>query len=460
MARMLRCSFCGRREEEVGRIVAGPNRVGICDECIELAREVALPSSRPAGGDLVMTGIGELITNDRRRPGLLGLVKSAALAIRRGEVAWVGKEADLPSRYRELVSIDCEGRAVIPGFVDSHTHLVFAGSRPQEFAARLRGDSYLDIQESGGGILATVKATREAGAAALLSSSIERAGMMLEHGTTTIEIKSGYGLDLATEIMCLEVAHQVGEVLPVDVVTTFLGAHQVPPEFATDRKAYLDLIESEMLPAVADLASYCDVFCDRGAFDVSEAERVLTAGRRHGLKPRLHANQLGSTGGLELAASIGAVSADHLEYVDEEQAALLVDNGVVAVLCPTASWSIQSRQAPGPMLWDAGAIVALATDCNPGTSFVTSMQLVIAVACLDMGLTLEEALWSATRGGAIALEQPGKGRIAPGADGDVVVLDADTYRHLGYQPDVNLAKLVVKQGDPVVGGFPRQAAWA
>lgn len=149
MARMLRCSFCGRREEEVGRIVAGPNRVGICDECIELAREVALPSSRPAGGDLVMTGIGELITNDRRRPGLLGLVKSAALAIRRGEVAWVGKEADLPSRYRELVSIDCEGRAVIPGFVDSHTHLVFAGSRPQEFAARLRGDSYLDIQESG-----------------------------------------------------------------------------------------------------------------------------------------------------------------------------------------------------------------------------------------------------------------------------------------------------------------------
>lgn len=440
--------------------MAGPNRVGICDECIELARDVALPSSRPVGGDLVMTGIGELVTNDRRRSGLLGVLTGAALAIRRGEVAWVGHEADLPSRYRELPSIDCEGNAVIPGFVDSHTHLVFAGSRPEEFGARLRGASYLESQASGGGIFSTVMATREAGAAALLTSSIERAGMMLEHGTTTIEVKSGYGLDLATEIMCLEVARQVGETLPVDIVTTFLGAHQVPPEFSADRTGYLDLVEREMLPAVADLASYCDVFCDRGAFEVPEAERVLTAGRRYGLKARLHANQLGNTGGVELAASIGAVSADHLEYVDQEQAALLVDKGVVAVLCPTASWSIQSPQAPGPMLWDVGATVALATDCNPGTSFVTSMQLVIAVACLDMGLTLEEALWSATRGGALALEAPGKGRIAPGADGDVVVLDADTYRHLGYRPDLNLAKLVIKQGDLVVGGFPRQPAWA
>ena len=460
MARLLRCSFCGRREDQVERIVAGPDRVGICDECIALAREVALPSSRPLSGDLVLTGISELVTNDHRRAGLLGVVEDAALAIRRGEVAWVGLEADLPSRYRELPVIDCEGRAVIPGFVDSHTHLVFTGKRPDEFAARLRGASYAEILESGGGILSTVLATRSAGAADLLSAATERAGTMLEHGTTTIEIKSGYGLDLATEITCLEVARQVGETLPLDVVATFLGAHQVPPEFTGDRNGYLALIENEMLPAVSDLADYCDVFCDRGAFDPLEAERVLTAGRRHGLKPRLHANQLGNTGGVELAASIGAVSADHLDHVDEGQAALLANAGVVAVLCPTASWSLRSNQAPGPMLWDAGVTVALATDCNPGTSFVTSMQLVIAVACLDMGLTLEEALWSSTRGGALALEEPNKGRIAPGAAGDVVVLEADTYKHLGYQPDLNLAKIVVKQGDPVLGSFPRQAASA
>jgi imidazolonepropionase len=453
---LLRCSFCGRREDQVNRIVAGPNRVGICDECIELAQEVALPSSRPIGGDLVLTGVGELVTNDRRRSGLLGIVERAAVAMRRGAVAWVGHEADLPNRYFELPTIDCEGRAVIPGFVDSHTHLVFAGARPHEFAARLRGASYQEILESGGGILSTVAMTREASPASLLTSAVERAGTMLEHGTTTIEIKSGYGLDLATEITLLEVARQVGETLPVDVVTTFLGAHQIPPEFVGDRNGYLQMIENEMLPAVADLAQYCDVFCDRGAFDVFEAERVLAAGRRHGLKPRVHANQLGNTGGVELAAAMGAVSADHLDHIDERQAAMLADAKVVAVLCPTASWSIRSPQAPGPMLWDAGVTVALATDCNPGTSFVESMQLVIAVACLDMGLTLEEAIWSATRGGALALEDPDKGQIAVGAPGDVVVLEADSYRHLGYQPDLNLAKIVIKQGDAVLGSFPRQ----
>jgi imidazolonepropionase len=453
MARLLRCSFCGRRQDEVSRIVAGPHRVGICDECIEMAREVALPSSHPATGDLVLTGIGEAVTNDRRRHGLLGLVEDAAVAIRQGKVAWVGAERDLPSRYRQLPEIACEGRAVLPGFVDPHTHLVFAGERSDEFAARLAGASYLDIQRSGGGITATVRATRLAGASDLLAAAVDRAGAMLEHGTTTVEIKSGYGLESATEVTILEVARQVGEILPIDVVITFLGAHQVGPEYLGDREGYLDLIEREMLPAAASLATYCDVFCDSGVFTAEEARRILEAGRRFGLKPRIHANQLGDTGGVELAAAMSVVSADHLEYVNQRQARALAEAGVVAVLCPTASWTMRAPQAPGPMLWDAGVQVALATDCNPGTSYVASMQLVIAVACLDMGLRLEEAVWSATRGGAIALEEPEKGLLSPGAVADLVVLEADSYRQLAYRPDHNLVRTVVKQGDPVVGSF-------
>jgi imidazolonepropionase len=229
----------------------------------------------------------------------------------------------------------------------------------------------------------------------------------------------------------------------------------VPPEFVADRDGYLLQIEHDMLPTASRLASYCDVFCDRGAFTVEEARRVLDAGRRYGLKPRLHANQLGNTGGVELAAAIGAISADHLEYIDASQAAALAATGVVAVLCPTASWSMQSRQAPGALLWDGGVIVALATDCNPGTSYVESMQLVIAVACLEMGLRLEEAVWSATRGGALALEEDDKGRVLPGAVADLIVLEAESYRHLAYRPDANLVRTVVKQGDPVVGSFHR-----
>ncbi|MGQ0849783.1 MAG: imidazolonepropionase [Actinomycetota bacterium] len=454
MARTLRCSFCGRSEAEADRIVAGPHRVGICAECIELAREVALPSTRPASGELLVTNISELVTNDPRRGPGLGLVDDAAIAILRGEVAWVGGEADLPGRYRQLPELDCEGRAVIPGFVDSHTHLVFGGERSREFAMRMEGASYLDIQTAGGGIISTVAATRSESPAALLEGAAERAEYMLEHGTTTVEIKSGYGLEPASELTSLEVARQVGEALPIDVVVTFLGAHQIPSEFAEDRTGYLRQIEEEMLPLASRLATYCDVFCDRGAFTVEEAHRVLTAGQLHGLRPRLHANQLGNSGGVELAASIGAVSADHLEYVDEGQAAGLARAGVVAVLCPTASWAIRSRQAPGPMLWEQGVTVALASDCNPGTSYVSSMQLVIAVACLDMGLSLEQALWSATRGGALALEEPRKGRIRPGDAADLVVLEADSYRHLGYRPDTNLAKIVLKQGDPVTGRFP------
>ena len=459
MIRSLRCSFCGRTQPEVGKLVAGPDRVAICNDCIDIAREVALPSARPSSGDLLLTGIGELVTNDPRQGSRLGVLEKAALAIKGGEVAWAGGASDIPHRYRQLPEFDCEGRAVIPGFVDSHTHLVFAGERSDEFALRLQGASYLEIQAAGGGIASTVAATRAASPADLLALALDRAGSMLEHGTTTVEIKSGYGLALVPEVTSLEVARQIGESLPLDVVTTFLGAHVVPPEFVDDRAGYIRLLQS-MLPLAGRIASYCDVFCDEGAFSVNEARTILRSAREYGLKSRLHANQLGNTGGVELAVELGAVSADHLEHIDEDQAAALAQAGVVAVLCPTASWSIQSPPAPGRLLWEVGATVALATDCNPGTSYVTSMQLVIAVACLDMGLTIDQALWSATRGGALALEEPHKGRLRPGDVGDLVILEVDSYRHLGYRPDQNLVKTVVKQGDLAVGDFARGTEFA
>jgi imidazolonepropionase len=434
-------------------LVAGPGRVAICDECVTLAHDVALPAAGPPAGDLFVSGIGELVTNDPRRVGLLGIINDAVIAIREGRITWVGAAAEVPRRYRDLPELACGGAAVMPGFVDPHTHLVFAGDRADEFTQRLAGASYLEILAAGGGINSTVKATRAATPAVLLAGAVERAGFMLEHGTTTVEIKSGYGLDTATEVTSLEVARHVGEQLPIDVVPTFLGAHVVPLEYQHQREAYLRVVIDEMLPVVSRLATYCDVFCDDGAFTPDEARRVLAAAALFGLRPRLHAGQLGDTGGVELAAEFQAVSADHLEFIDAGGADLLRAAGVVAVLCPTVSWSLGQRQAPGRMLWDRGLTVALASDCNPGTSYVSNMQLVIAVACLEMGLTLEQAVWSATRGGALALEETNKGQITAGAVADLIVLGADSYRHLAYRPDQNLVETVVKSGGLVVGSF-------
>ncbi len=272
---------------------------------------------------------------------------------------------------------------------------------------------------------------------------------MLRQGTTTVEVKSGYGLDTATEVKILEAARAVGERVPVDVVPTFLGAHV--PARGMAREEYLDLVTGEMLAACAPLARYCDVFCDRGAFSVDEARRVLRAGREKGLRPRIHAEQLARTGGARLAAEVGAASADHLDHATAEDAAALRQAAVVAVLLPAASFSMRAPQAPARMLWDAGVTVALATDCNPGTSYVESMPFVIALACLEMGLTPEEALWAATRGGALALDEPDKGWVVEGAVADLAVLDAPSYRHLPYRPGSDLVWAVVKDGGVVVG---------
>jgi imidazolonepropionase len=400
-------------------------------------------------GDLLLCGIGELVTNRPGADDLVGAVPEAAVCIREGRVVWAGPEEALPAELCDLPRLDAEGRAVVPGFVDAHTHLVFAGDRSDEFARRLRGESYEEILAAAGGIHATVAATREASQDDLVRTASARARRMLDQGTTTVEVKSGYGLDTATEVRLLEAAREVGRRTAIDVVPTFLGAHVVPED--TDRDGYVDLVVEEMLPECAPLARSCDVFCDRGAFTVDEARRILTAAREHGLPARLHADQLARTGAAQLAAELGAVSADHLDRVTADDAAALRGSGVVAVLLPAASFALRSPQAPGRMLWDAGVTVALATDCNPGTSYVDSMPFVIALACLEMGLTPEEALWAATRGGALALEAADKGWVVEGAVADLAVLEAPTHRHLPYRPGSSLVWAVVKDGALVVG---------
>jgi len=335
--------------------------------------------------------------------------------------------------------------------VDAHTHLVFAGERADEFAARLRGVGYEEALAAGGGINRTVRETRAAADADLEAAAAARLGRALDYGTTTLEAKSGYGLTVEDERRSLEVLARVAAGSPVEVVPTFLGAHLIPEEYAGDRAGYLDLLEHEMLPACAPLAEFVDAFCDRGALTVEESRRVLAAGARHGLKGKLHANELGSTGGAALAAELGCVSADHLLFCDQEEARGLAAAGTVAVLLPGTSFLLRTgRAAPVQVLRDAGVRMALGTDCNPGTCYCESMQLVIALACVHGGLTPEEAVLAATDGAARALGRGGRvGRLAPGAACDLVLLAGRSYLDLSYHLGVNLARLVVKGG--VVG---------
>ncbi len=401
--------------------------------------------------DLVLTGIGQLVTNDPQRDGLLGLVDEAAVAIKAGRVAWVGPERELLRELRDLPELDCAGRSVLPGFVDAHTHLAFAGNRAEEFARRLRGETYEEILAAGGGIHATVEATRSTDSMRLLDSSIQRAKRMLGYGTTTVEIKSGYGLETEAEINQLEVAAAIDDELAIDVVPTFLGAHVIPKEFIGDRAGYIRLVIDEMLPAAAPLAKYCDVFCDEGAFTVDEAREILAAASEHGLRARMHANQLGHSGGAALAAELGAVTADHLDNITSDDVAALKAAGTVAVLLPTVSLSLRLPAPPARRLWDAGVPVAIATDCNPGTSYVENMQLVIAIASLEAALSPEEAVWAATRGGAMAIEAEDKGVIKPGAVADFAVLEADSYVEIPYRPGTDLVRIVIKNGKVVAG---------
>ncbi|MEA1902286.1 MAG: imidazolonepropionase [Actinomycetota bacterium] len=388
---------------------------------------------------LFLTGIGHLTTNGGEP------IADAVVATDEGNVTYAGPAHDAPDQgSRE--HHDLGGRAVLPGFVDAHTHLVFSGDRSHEFARRLAGESYARIAAEGGGILSTVHATRAASETELFEEASARAWRMIRSGTTSLEIKSGYGLTLESELRLLGVARRIGAELPVTVKTTFLGAHSVPPEYAGDPDGYVDHLITDMLPAVSGLADYCDVFVEEGIFGVEQARRVFEAAREHGLEPRIHAEQLTHHGGARLAADIGAASADHLDHATEDDARAMAAAGVAAVLVPGASYSLRSHQAPGPMLWEAGCTVALATDCNPGTSFLESMGLVISLAVVQMGLTADQAIWAATRGGALSLGLNTRGHIAAGSPADLVVLDAPTPDHIPYRPATALTWGTIQDG--------------
>ena len=394
--------------------------------------------------DLFLTGIGHLTTQGSEP------MVDAVVKVEDGSVVYAGHGADAPDQGPS-VRIECEGRAVLPGFVDSHTHLVFGGDRAAEFSMKMAEATYAHLAESGGGILSTVTATRTTAEANLFEAAAKRVERMIATGTTTVEIKSGYGLDLDTELLLLRVARRIGNELPVSVKTTFLGAHAVPPEFRNDREGYLDLLIEEMMPAAAPLADYCDVFVEEGAFSVDEARRIFAAAEKQGMQARVHADQLTHSGGAMLAAEIGAVSADHLDQVTEGDATALAAAEVTGVLVPGASYMMRSPQAPGPMLIQHGVTVALATDCNPGTSYLESMGLVISLAVVQMGLTTEQAIYAATRGGALALGMEGHGMLTAGSAGDLLVLDAPSPAHIPYRPATNLVWKTIKAGRVVAG---------
>ncbi|MFE2494582.1 imidazolonepropionase [Streptomyces scopuliridis] len=388
-------------------------------------------------GTTALTNIASLVTND---PSLgdgtpIGLIQDAAVVIDGDRVVWVGESSKAPATDN---AVDAGGRAVIPGFVDSHSHLVFAGDRTQEFNARMSGRAY-----SAGGIRTTVAATRAATDAELSANVARYLAEALRQGTTTQETKSGYGLTVEDEARALRIARE-----HTDEVT-YLGAHIVPPDHADDPAAYVALVTGEMLDACAPYARWIDVFCEKGAFDGDQARAILTAGAAKGLHPRVHANQLSYGPGVRLAVELDAASADHCTHLTDADVDALAHSATVATLLPGAEFSTRAAWPDARRLLDAGATVALSTDCNPGSSFTSSMPFCIALAVRDMGMTPDEAVWSATAGGAAALRRQDIGRLTPGARADLALLDAPSHVHLAYRPGVPLVTAVWRAGERV-----------
>jgi len=378
----------------------------------------------------LLTNIGELTTWEPERPQRT----AAALVIEGGRVAWVGDAADAPPAD---AAVDVAGRAVVPGFVDSHAHLVFAGDRSEEFAARMAGEAY-----AAGGIRTTVAATRAAADEELAARAGALVAEMRRQGTTTVEIKSGYGLTVRDEARSLAIARQLTD------ETTFLGAHVVPPEFADDPAGYVELVTGPMLEQARPYARWIDVFCEDGAFDVAQARAVLAAGAGVGLRGRLHANQLTYGPGVRLACELGLAAVDHCTFLADEDVTALADTGTVATLLPGVEFSTRQPYPDARRLLDAGVRVALATDCNPGSCFTSSMPLCISLAVREMGMTPTEALYAATAGGAAALDRDDVGRLIVGDRADLAVLEAPTHLHLAYRPGVPLVAQTWVGGRP------------
>jgi imidazolonepropionase len=380
----------------------------------------------------LITNIGELVTNDPDADDLLGIVEQAALVVEGSTVAWVGRAADAPVADEQ---VDVGGRTVLPGFVDSHSHLVFAGDRSAEFAARMAGEAY-----AAGGIRTTVAATRAATDEQLTGHVARLVEEMRRQGTTTVEIKSGYGLSVRDEARSLAVARQFTE------ETTFLGAHVVPQD--ANPEEYVALVTGPMLEAAAPYSRWIDVFCERGAFDADQARAVLAAGAAYGLRGRLHANQLGPGPGVRLAAELGLVAVDHCTYLDDADVDALRDSGTIATLLPGVEFSTRQPYPDARRLLDAGVRVALASDCNPGSCFTSSLPFCIAMAVREMGMTPAEAVHAATATGAAALDRDDVGALVPGRRADLMVLEAPSHVHLAYRPGVPLVRGVWQAGRP------------
>ncbi|UCH64235.1 MAG: imidazolonepropionase [Fidelibacterota bacterium] len=417
-----------------------------------------------AAADLLIVNAAEVVTcagyslqpARGRDQGELGIIREGAVAVADGRIIEVGRDADLRQAYplTDDKIIDAQGRVVLPGFVDSHTHLVFAGNRAGEWEARMQGKSYLDILREGGGIQSTARAAREASFDELLDNARTWARRCLQLGTTTVEIKSGYGLDHDTEIKLLEVAKALGEGGPPRVVATYLGAHVVPPEYADDREGYLKLVETTAAEVRRrELAGFFDVFCEDDAFTLAEAERLLTYAKDLGFDLKLHAEQFKASGAAALGASLGAISVDHLEYIDQHGLDALTEaTSTIAVLLPAVNFHLgMDEYTPAQRLIDAGVPAALATDLNPGSSFTPSIPMVIALACRKLKMTVAEAVIAATINAAHAVGLGAEvGSLEPGKRADLIICDVPDHRWLGYSFGWNPVQLVAVEGRRVV----------
>ncbi len=413
--------------------------------------------------DLVVHGASELVTlagPARPRVGKemkeIGVIEDGAIAVHEGKVVETGSTEAIVAKYQGTTVLDATARTVLPGFVDPHTHLVFGGTREAEFEQRCLGVPYLEIAKKGGGIRSSVRQLRQVSEEDLYERTLKRLSGFVAGGTTTLEAKSGYGLDTVNELKSLRVLAKVNETHPVDLALTFLGAHEVPDEHRESRDEYLRIVIEEMIPEVAQekLAEFCDVFCEHGVFEVPESRKVLLAGREAGLIPKLHAEEFEPIGGAKLAAEVGAISADHLVAIDEEGMDAMLEAQVIPVCLPGTTFFLNlKRHAPARAMIDRGLPVAIATDFNPGSSMTHSMPMILTLACVQYGLQPAEALTAATVNSAYAMNRGGDvGSLEPGKAGDLVLWDIPNHRYLPYHFGGARASVVVKRGKVIFEG--------
>jgi len=412
---------------------------------------------------LLIENIGQLITMQGRVPrrgkdlAEISIIANGAIAVSADKILAVGKAEEIASQVEPAENctvISAKNKVVMPGFIDPHTHPVFACTREVEFEMRLAGKSYMEIAEAGGGIRTSVRHLRETSAEELYRISKKTLDRLLSYGVTTIEAKSGYGLSTEAEIKTLEVIRQLNDNETIDLCPTFLGAHEIPDEYRDKREDYINLVVKEMIPAVGDknLAEFCDVFCEEGVFTVEESRRILTAAREAGLKLKIHADELKSTGGAELAVELGAISADHLGFISERGIDMMAQSDTVAVLLPGTSFALGLDEfAPARKMIEKGVIVALSTDCNPGSSMTESLPMIISLAALKLKMTAAEAISAVTVNAACAIDRGDRlGRLEPGLPADIVIWGMQDYRELPYHYGVNLVETVIKNGKVVV----------